>query len=420
MNEKQGEIMFKKAIFGLVLLISSLFSDVSLGVIGNHGYVEFDSVSEFSADQGENWVAVYQKGASTDWDNVLRWSWIKDLPSHGEKTYDFEFDDLESGKAYELRFFYDNSFDIAQSVDFTFGGSKAFLQIVKYDTNTLSLISSNIDLNTNSWVGIYEKGKSNDWDNVIGWNWVDSTTANNKDYRSTIEGLDLADGVYDVRLFYNNSFDLEASVELVVDTHGNAHKVTRAELDRMIANGEDYSGVDVSGITDMSGLFKNREVQFDITSWDVSNVIDIGYMFRWAISFNQPIEDWDVSSVISMSNMFGYTQAFNQPIGNWNVSSVTDMRSMFRNKQAFNQPIGNWNVGNVTNMARMFNFSRSFNQPIRNWDVSNVTDMNGMFYRSTTFNQNISNWNISKVISHESFYYYKSPFREENQPNFIN
>ncbi len=266
--------MFKKVIFGLVLLFSSLFSDVSLGVIGNHGYIEFDSVSEFSANQGKNWVAVYKKGDSTDWGNVLRWAWVKDLPSHGEKTYDFEFDDLESGKVYELRFFYDNSYDIAQSVDFTFGSSKPFLQIVKYDNNSLSLLSSNIDLNTNSWVGVYEKGKSNDWDNVIGWSWVDSTTSNDKDYRSTISDLTLADGLYDVRLFYNNSFDLEASVELVVD---NANGDTPKVFDAVSKSGDRVVKVRFENAPgnkkDWIGVFKKGadRVEKNVLGWAYLN-----------------------------------------------------------------------------------------------------------------------------------------------------
>ena len=43
-----------------------------------------------------------------------------------------------------------------------------------------------------------------------------------------------------------------------------------------------------------------------IGEWDVSNVIDMSYMFEGfeLSTFNQPIEEWDVSNVINMSNMF--------------------------------------------------------------------------------------------------------------------
>ena len=54
-------------------------------------------------------------------------------------------------------------------------------------------------------------------------------------------------------------------------------------------------------------------------------------MFRYAISFNQPIGDWKVSSVKNMSYMFNGATLFNQPIDDWDVSGVKDMYRMFLN-----------------------------------------------------------------------------------------
>ncbi|MGY8887112.1 MAG: BspA family leucine-rich repeat surface protein, partial [Flavobacteriales bacterium] len=81
-----------------------------------------------------------------------------------------------------------------------------------------------------------------------------------------------------------------------------------------------------SGITDMGGMFGGTFNQ-DISSWDVSNVTDMSYMFA-GTSFNQDISTWDVSNVTLMSHMFAGT-IFNQPIGNWDVSNVTDMSYVF-------------------------------------------------------------------------------------------
>jgi surface protein len=47
-------------------------------------------------------------------------------------------------------------------------------------------------------------------------------------------------------------------------------------------------------------------------------------------TFNEPIGSWDVSNVIDVSYMFDGAKSFNQNIGSWDVSSVTDMGSMFR------------------------------------------------------------------------------------------
>ena len=210
--------------------------------------------------------------------------------------------------------------------------------------------------------------------------------------------------------------------------------VDRAMLDEMIANDEDLTVVCTTRVThmgndesnpDSTGLFLATDTNpsnfnQDISSWDVSNVTNMNFMFSQNSAFNQDISNWDTSSVTNMGGMF-VRASFNQPIGNWDVSSVTNMRAMFYQNTAFNQDIGNWDTSNVTdmsllfffssfnqdisswntssvtNMNNMFGFTEAFNQPIGDWDVSNVTDMSFMFRRTQTFNQPIGDWDVSNV-----------------------
>ena len=79
-----------------------------------------------------------------------------------------------------------------------------------------------------------------------------------------------------------------------------------------------------------------------ISDWDVSQVTDMSSLFKDKTTFNDDISSWDVSSVTDMSWMFLSASAFNQDIGDWDVSSVTDMYLMFKNATPFNQPIGDW------------------------------------------------------------------------------
>ena len=102
----------------------------------------------------------------------------------------------------------------------------------------------------------------------------------------------------------------------------------------------------------------------------------------------------DVSHITDMTGMFYNNTAFNQDISGWNTSSVTSMDHMFYGASSFNQNIGGWDTSHVTSMNSMFGGGfgcRRFFQP-EHWRLrsSNVTDMSFMFWGACSFNQGIS------------------------------
>ena len=210
------------------------------------------------------------------------------------------------------------------------------------------------------------------------------------------------------KLSFDNKEDLQAYITKYCNKHGWE---------------SDLNHIDVSNITDMSGLFMNTKFNGDISQWDVSNVTDMSFMFcdsffnqpigTWNTSnvtnmefmfydsaFNQNIDNWNTSNVTNMSGMFSYSK-FNQPIGSWDVSKVIDISSMFSNSP-FNQPLNDWNTMNVANMFNVFAES-PFNQPLNKWNTSNVTSMYAMF-EGTPFNQPIGNWDTSNVENMKSMF----------------
>ena len=171
---------------------------------------------------------------------------------------------------------------------------------------------------------------------------------------------------------------------------------------------------DLSGVTDMSGMFyRASSLDGDLSSWNVSSVTDMGYMFEGASAFNGDVSGWDVSSVTDMNGMFTSATSFDQTLSGWNVSSVTDMASMFAFATSFNQPLDSWNVSSVTDMGYMFEGASAFNGNVSGWDVSSVTSMDSMFESASAFNQPLTSWDVSSVTSMDSMFESASAF---NQP----
>jgi len=122
-----------------------------------------------------------------------------------------------------------------------------------------------------------------------------------------------------------------------------------------------------------------------ISYWDVSNITDMSFLFKDKDFFNDNISRWDVSNVIDMNNMFYNATSFNQPIGTWNVTKVTNMENMFAFTDTFNQPLCEWKTTNVTRMRAMFCGAKCFNQPLNTWDVSNVISLTLILYFTDSY-----------------------------------
>ena len=190
----------------------------------------------------------------------------------------------------------------------------------------------------------------------------------------------------------------------------NIRAIVAEEIETQGASA-DLNHLDVSGVTDLSGLFSDSQFNGDISGWDVSNVVDMNHLFD-GTPFDGDISRWDVSSVADMSNMFWASQ-FNGDISGWDVSAVTNMHHMFVDS-VFNGDISSWNVSNVRDMSYMFNcrFER-FDGDLSRWDVSNVRDMTGMF-AGASFEGDLSSWLVSPDCNTEDMF--DDSFPEDFRP----
>ena len=232
---------------------------------------------------------------------------------------------------------------------------------------------------------------------------------------------------------YINEYIIKKKLETPIDSEHNYHPQTKEELIKnikeLLDKGEtDLNCINTDNITDMSDLFKNEifdKLVFDVSNWDVSNVINMEGMFFGCDNFDNNLSKWNVSNVTNMEKMFFGCRKFKGVgLSSWDVSNVENMYCMFKNCINFNEDLSKWNVSNVKYMSSMFYYCLLFDCDLSKWDVSKVVlftemfdncenfkgrgvekwntisaqDTSFMFYECIKFNADLSKWNIENIL----------------------
>jgi len=95
---------------------------------------------------------------------------------------------------------------------FTFNSNSMALENTQFEIIETpgSFISFSSTVKPKTWIGLYKKGTSNEWANVLAWGWV-------KNAQTRISNIShFAEGDYEARLFFNNSYTTEASLDFHV------------------------------------------------------------------------------------------------------------------------------------------------------------------------------------------------------------
>jgi len=121
-----------------------------------------------------------------------------------------------------------------------------------------------------------------------------------------------------------------------------------------------------------SGLFSSKSAVTPVFIATNKNITDAVHRYWVNDKYKKeygPIGTWDVSRVTDMDDLFKNKWGFNEPLNDWDVSNVNSMKDMFKGASSFNQPLDKWDVSNVTNMNGMFWEASSFNQDLRDWNI---------------------------------------------------
>jgi len=184
----------------------------------------------------KDWIGIYPKNASNDWDNVVSWVWANDtsVTQYDEGDW-YKFEDTDSdhfGESgyftnysvqppageYEARFFLNDGYQLeAKTVVFRVGNevnTQLVLDKQNYATNdSVQVNFSSMLGDPQDWFAIYKKGDSNDWGNVKAWSWSGGLING----AITMNYKNLTDGDYEVRGFFKNSYELEKSISFTIN-----------------------------------------------------------------------------------------------------------------------------------------------------------------------------------------------------------
>ena len=143
---------------------------------------------------------------------------------------------------------------------------------------------------------------------------------------------------------------------------------------------------------DLSGLFMDSlnllPSSLDLSSWDVSGVNDMSAMFRNCFSLEYlQISGWDTGELISASSMFECNQSNKTSklktitgIEGLDVSKVQDLSRAFYGNRYLNGDLSGWNTASLKDISYMLSGAWRFDiNKLESWDISQLEDMSEAF-----------------------------------------
>jgi len=230
----------------------------------------------------QDWIAIYPKGSSNAWENVIDWHYL-----NGTISTIVAFDALSAGE-YEIRAFFKNYYHLEAKHSFSVVNEispSVHSQQLQYETDeALILKFKNIQVFNKNWVGIYPKGTSNAWENVVKWEWLPAS----KNSNLSIKRLPI--GQYQARIFYRNTFNTEATVDFnIVEVNNNFIDEVRRHC---IPGHEDKNSILCSNELNIAYAINYKEEVFQGVIYDFLR-IDLGNNTTQTIEANQKLSDHD-------------------------------------------------------------------------------------------------------------------------------
>ena len=181
-----------------------------------------------------------------------------------------------------------------------------------------------------------------------------------------------------------------------------------------VAESMDLSGLDTSGVTNMSSMFSGCTLlqAVDLSSFDTSSVTNMSSMFKGCESLGAlDLSSFDTSKVENMSQMFqGCSSLASLNLSSFDTSSVAGsdgayyydgMSGMFQDCSTLTSlDLSSFNTSRVRSMRSMFwNCKRLKSVNLSSFDTKNVACFDSMFWCCSALESlDLSNFNTSRAV----------------------
>jgi len=152
--------------------------------------------------QDDEWMAIYPEDSDNNFGNIISWK-LTNATVDGNVT----FNALPIG-TYSIKIFEGSTFLIEKEIIVEGNGAPTTVETTKEvyaSDEEITALFENMSGGNEDWIGIYPSGSSNDWEHIILWKWIRGDISG----EITFEALPV--GEYDVRVFFNNSFTMQAT-----------------------------------------------------------------------------------------------------------------------------------------------------------------------------------------------------------------
>ncbi len=158
------------------------------------------------------------------------------------------------------------------------------------------------------------------------------------------------------------------------------------------------------------------------TSINDKPIVSMSYMFHRSKTKNVDLSSFDTSNVVSMGYMFSEMPSLTAlDFSSFDTSNVTDMNTMFAGNLSLKSiDLHYFDTSNVTNLYQFFADGTSLKKiDLSSFDTSNVTNMCAMFVNNASLKSvDLSNFNTSKVTNMQAMFAGASSLEEINIDNF--